>query len=277
MVNRKRSNRLNKKKKLHKKTEKIDLIKEVQELIRKKVSKKKISKVLKIARGTVYRYSSGDPEFLAESNRPAFTKLEPFQEEIISLINNKIMRKDVYFYIVKKGYTGGITQFYKYCEYLAEIEMVESLGNLKIDELRDEQTKAKYHYVTRNEIFKHIWNGEGTISKDDMEFIKNTFPVVNVLSECLLRFRTIFENKSKEALTEYITTYKNCELEPIKKNAESIQKDIVPVTNAVVEEYSNGFVEGTNNKLKVIKRVAYGRCKLPLLKSKVVLPGFFGL
>jgi len=187
------------------------------------------------------------------------------------------MRSDVYLGIVKKGFKGGKSQFYSYCKHLAEIGMVETPGNLRIDELRCEQTKLKYHYVTRNQIFKYIWNGEGDIAKDDIEHITNTFPVVSVLSQCIFQFRNIFETKSKEALTEYIAAYMNCEFESLKKNAEGMQKDIIPVTNAVVEEYSNGFVEGTNNKLKVIKRIAYGRCKLPLLRSKIVLSGFFCL
>ena len=208
---------------------------------------------MKIDRRTVSLYSSGEPECLAENNRQTYAKLEPFQGEIISLINNKILRQDVYLSIMKNGYTGGRTQFYKYCEHLADMEMVDP-GNLRIDELRDEQTKQKYHYVTRNQIFKYVWKGEGDIDKDDIEIIKTSFPVINVLSECLLKFRGLFETKTEEALSQFIETYKNCELEPIKKYAESIQKDIAPVTNAVVEKYSNGFVEGTNNKLKVIKR-----------------------
>ena len=109
----------------------------------------------------------------------------------------------------------------------------------------------------------------------DLEFIKNTFPVISMLSECLSQFRNVFEKKSAEALSEYIVRYKGCEMEPLKKLAESMEKDIVPVTNAVVEKYSNGYVEGTNNKLKLIKRMGYGRCKLPLLRSKILLPGFF--
>ena len=72
--------------------------------MRQGVSKRKISKVMKIARGTVYRYSSGNPELLAQSCRPAFTKLESFQEEIIKLLNNRIKRKDVYLSITNKGY-----------------------------------------------------------------------------------------------------------------------------------------------------------------------------
>jgi len=241
------------------------------------VTKRKISKVLKIARGTVYKYSCGEPEFLAESNRHGFSKLEPFQKEIISLINSKIIRQDVYHCIIKKGYTGGRTQFYKYCEHLADIEMIESMGNLRIDELRDEKTKLKYHYVTRKEIFQFIWNGEeeSDISKDDIKLIKSTYPVIDSLIKCLTEFRDIFEKKRKKALKIFITTYKGCELAPIKQFTQGLQKDIEPVTNAVVEKYSNGFVEGNNNKLKLIKRLSYGRCKLPLLRAKVVLPGFF--
>ena len=232
---------------------------------------------MRISRNTIRKYSCGDPAFLAEYNSRAFIRLEPFQEEIISLLNNKVMRKDVYRSIVMKGHTGGISQFYEYCKHLADMGMVVNPGNLRIDELCDEQTKVKYHYVTRNQIFKYIWNGEAKsdIRKKDMELIKSSFPVVQILNECLYQFRNIFEAKSEETLVAYLLAYKDCELVPIKKYAESLQKDIASVTNAVVEEYSNGFVEGTNNKLKLIKRVAYGRCKLPLLRAKIVLPAFF--
>ena len=39
--------------------------------------------------------------------------------------------------------------------------------------------------------------------------------------------------------------------------------------NAVAYEYSNGFVEGTNSKLKMIKRTMYGRCGRKLLEAKL--------
>jgi predicted transcriptional regulator len=81
----------------------MGLVQEVQELIQKGVSKRKIARVMKISRHTVSQYHSGDPTVLAESSRVSFAKLEPFQEEIISLINKKIMRKDVYACIAKQG------------------------------------------------------------------------------------------------------------------------------------------------------------------------------
>jgi len=230
---------------------------------------------MKTSINTVKKYCRGSPEKLLEGARPAFAKAQLFQEEIITLLNNKAKRIDIYSSIAKKGYSGCLSQLYHYCKYLVEMEMVDASASIRNGEMYDGQTKIKYHYVSRHRIFRYIWNGEGEISTDDLEFIKNSFPVISMLGECLSQFRDVFAKKSTEALAEYIARYKGCEMEPLKKLAGSIEKDIVPVTNAVVEEYSNGYVEGTNNKLKLIKRIGYGRCKLPLLRSKILLPAFF--
>lgn len=34
-------------------------------------------------------------------------------------------------------------------------------------------------------------------------------------------------------------------------------------------DYSNGFVEGTNSRLKMIKRTMYGKCNRELLEAKL--------
>ena len=44
------------------------------------------------------------------------------------------------------------------------------------------------------------------------------------------------------------------------------------VENTVVSPLSNGFVEGINNRTKMIKRVMYGRCGIDLLSAKIILP-----
>ncbi|MCI8683010.1 MAG: transposase [Lachnospiraceae bacterium] len=44
-----------------------------------------------------------------------------------------------------------------------------------------------------------------------------------------------------------------------------------PVKNAISLEVSSGFVEGSNNKFKPIKRIVYGRSKLVNLSKKCFL------
>ena len=48
----------------------------------------------------------------------------------------------------------------------------------------------------------------------------------------------------------------------------SIKKDIAPIKAAISFSESSGFVEGNNNKFKLIKRILYGRCNLVNLFKK---------
>ena len=49
-----------------------------------------------------------------------------------------------------------------------------------------------------------------------------------------------------------------------------IERDIDAINNAIIYSYNNGLAEGSVNKLKVIKRIMYGRCSFELLKSKLL-------
>ncbi|WP_416378623.1 transposase, partial [Enterococcus avium] len=42
---------------------------------------------------------------------------------------------------------------------------------------------------------------------------------------------------------------------PIDSFCQSIKRDIAPIKNAISHSISSGFVEGNNNKFKLIKRI----------------------
>ena len=50
-----------------------------------------------------------------------------------------------------------------------------------------------------------------------------------------------------------------------------IRQDIVAEKNGIAMQYNNGLAEESVNKLKVIKRIMYGRNSFELLKAKVLL------
>lgn len=47
--------------------------------------------------------------------------------------------------------------------------------------------------------------------------------------------------------------------------------DLDTVMNAITYDYNNGLAEGMVNKIKVIKRIMYGRCHFSLLKNKCIM------
>lgn len=84
---------------------------------------------------------------------------------------------------------------------------------------------------------------------------------------------TCTNKKYKFLLTTTLTIsekYKNSSLKEISRFASGLERDLPAVENAVASPLSNGFVEGTNSKLKMIKRTMYDRCGKELLAAKLI-------
>ena len=54
-----------------------------------------------------------------------------------------------------------------------------------------------------------------------------------------------------------------------------LKTDLQAVKNGIAYPYNNGLAEGSVNKIKLIKRIMYGRNSFALLKSKILLNEYF--
>ena len=63
-----------------------------------------------------------------------------------------------------------------------------------------------------------------------------------------------------EMLSEYMLT-----------SVKTLKKNIEGIANALKYNYTNGRIEGTNNKIKVMKRVAYGYRRFDILRTRIFL------
>lgn len=100
-------------------------------------------------------------------------------------------------------------------------------------------------------------------------YIYAQYPAVWKLHCCIKEFRNIFKKRNVPLLYLFIEKYCKSTIKAVKSFAEGLKRDIVAVENAVAYDYSNGFVEGTNSRLKMIKRTMYGRCRKQLLEAKL--------
>ena len=87
---------------------------------------------------------------------------------------------------------------------------------------------------------------------------------------CIKEFRDIYSSKNMPKLYLFIEKNSRSTIREISSFAVGLEKDIAAVESAVASDLSNGFVEGTNNKLKMIKRTMYGRCSRQLLAIKMM-------
>lgn len=66
--------------------------------------------------------------------------------------------------------------------------------------------------------------------------------------------------------------YCKSEINALRSFVNGLKRDIDAVENAVAYNYGNGFAEGTNSRLKMIKRTMYGMGSKQLLEAKLRYP-----
>lgn len=83
-------------------------------------------------------------------------------------------------------------------------------------------------------------------------------------------FKSLLVGKDENRLEKWIKKAENMQITELDSFLKLIRSDKEAVKNAIRYQYSNGPTEGHNNKIKVIKRQMYGRCKFDLLRLKIL-------
>ena len=127
--------------------------------------------------------------------------------------------------------------------------------------------------IRRNDLLKYLLTVNPKTEKDEkigmyVEKILQKYPIAAWVMEAFQSFHSILMGDEVSRLDEFIAQYSDTK---IKSFCDGLKKDIAPVKNAISLEVSSGFVEGNNNKFKLLKRVVYGRSGLVNLEKKCKL------
>ena len=248
------------------------LIKEIQNLYMQGVSISEISRRTGKDWSTVKKYVKGEPENLCHRNVSGM--LDPYENYIIKELKNKVQQSEIIRRLKEKGYTGSGANARIHIKKLCEREGIAaskytSGGRSVVDGKGKASESAGVAYITRRGIFNHLWMGI-ELAQEHKQYIFDKYPVLYILEKSIQTFRRIFGSRNMAELYLFIENYQQCEVKELAGFAKGLGKDIEAVENAVASDYSNGFVEGTNSKLKMIKRLMYGRCSKKLLEAKMM-------
>ena len=119
-------------------------------------------------------------------------------------------------------------------------------------------------------LYKPIAKVKG-ITDQQLDFVLSAYPLYKTILELVDGFRVALKSKDSKSLDAWIAKVLSTEIPELMSFVEGIKSDIDAVKNAIIYDYSNGIAEGTINKIKVIKRIMYGRCQFSLLKSKCIM------
>jgi transposase len=80
----------------------------------------------------------------------------------------------------------------------------------------------------------------------------------------------ILHQRKGKKLDEWLSKVHASHIRPLQSFVGGIERDKAAVVAGLTLPYNNGLVEGKINKLKLIKRMGYGRASFALLRQRVL-------
>ena len=234
--------------------------KEIKEYYNRCNNYSKVADKFGVDKRTVKAYTHMDR--LPITKRKSNSSLDKYQDVIIDNIDKK--ETDIYEILKKKGYKGTYSNVRTYIRN----------KHLKVS------TVDKNQYVSRTdiiEILNHRSISDLKLKKEDEEILKLLLKQNKHLAKILEindNFSTALFSEDISKLDKWINEAKNLDISELNTFTETIEKDIEATKNAIAyQKVSNGITEGKNCKLKMIKRMMFGRCSYELLRAKLIQLG----
>ncbi len=187
-------------------------------------------------------------------------KLEPFRNEVLFLKSEGLKYREIHAIIKQKGYTGTQDAIRGFVSKERRIYQDLLLTGVGTEELIDKKWLIRLLYKPIDQI-------KG-ISKEQLEFVLSSYPLYESILNIVSEFKAVLKSKKSELLLPWIEKASALGIAEFDSFVEGLKLDIDAVMNAIALDFNNGLAEGTVNKIKVIKRIMYGRCRFPLLKNK---------
>ena len=192
-------------------------------------------------------------------------KLTPYIKDIDKLLEKGIMGSEIEKKIRVMGYNGSSSTVR---HYITDWKRIKKFyyDNSKEDGIRTER-------LERKNIFKLLYHPLETvksISQEQFEKVCQEYPCFRKIHSTIWEFKDILAGKNVDVLDKWIEKAKKLDIPEIDSFIYGLKRDWDAVRNAIKYEYSNGLVEGSINKLKVIKRIMYGRCSFDTLRTKTL-------
>jgi hypothetical protein len=200
------------------------------------------------------------------------TVMDDYINIIYKMMRDSISDDVIYFYVRYKGYNGSLRSLWKYIYLISKNNFPKRIF-MNPKWIMESVYPKNVTVIKRNDLLKYLLTINPKIKKDktiqeNIIIIKEKYPVVDKIETMFHSFHSIIMGDDPDEIDTFIDKYKDSEIGGL---CDGIKKDIAPIKNAISYEVSSGFVEGNNNKFKLIKRIVYGRSKLVNLSKKCFL------
>lgn len=242
---------------------------EVHRLHKAGTSIQGIRNVTGLSRQTVYKYLACS-EVPKRAVSPAASKLDPF----VAYLTDRWQAgchhmKTLYAEIVQLGYTGSLTTLnYLLQPWRAECPRIPAKVSRPSQKNGQQKPKASWKQVR-----VALLCPPESLNRDQgrllLDFLALNLPLA--LAYLLLqRFRAMLREHDSDAFAEWLTDASESGLASFERLAKSFGADCSAILAGIALTWSTGPVEGHITRVKLLKRIGYGRASLPLLRARVL-------
>jgi transposase len=100
--------------------------------------------------------------------------------------------------------------------------------------------------------------------------LRQSHPEVDRTYDLVQQFAQMLRTRTGEHLDAWLCEVSDSQIPEFQSFAQGIERDKAAVVAGLTLPHSNGIVEGKVNKLKLIKRMGFGRAGFPLLRQRVL-------
>lgn len=194
-------------------------------------------------------------------------KLAPYEKDVIELRSKGFTYPQIHKILCEKGYTGSA----------ASLRMFMQKERSRMRE-QDEQDKPQFEFIQRKSLCQLIYKkleDVATITAGQYGQALEAYPLLSALYSLVKEFHTAIFSQKPEKIDAWIESAQKHDISELQSFVEGILKDLTAIKNGIIYPYNNGLAEGSVNKIKVIKRIMYGRNSFELLKAKVLFHELF--
>ena len=241
---------------------KMKVVEQVRELRKQGFNKGEIAGRVGIHRTTVAKYLKEDfnPCSLYY-NTTTPSKIKPYAKDIKDMLSEGKTFRQISAAIREKGYGGSDSTIRMFATRERKI-MKETAGQGVSGEKIERKWLISLLYRPIDEV--------SSISAEQLDRIIGEYPIIGRVYDAVSSFKQTLFGKKESELDKWLEETDALEINELCSFANGIKRDIAAVKNAISFDYNNGLAEGSVNKLKVVKRIMYGRNSFELLKGKLL-------
>ena len=133
--------------------------------------------------------------------------------------------------------------------------------------------KSLIPVLQRKQLIRLLYKDISKLKKQEQTMVNSyiqTNEELRAVYSILTEFKRILKQNDIKGFPGWLETVKTLDIKELNHFFRGIRRDFPAVRNAIIYKENNGLAEGIINKIKLIKRIMYGRCSFDLLRIKVI-------